>query len=128
MPHQVLLLLAAVDALLAVAAGAFGAHALKGIFNDYQMGIFHTAVEYQMWHALGLGLIAVIVGQIPNPRKLILAGWIMQAGIVLFSGSLYALALTGIKALGLITPAGGVAFLVAWGFLIVEIRANCSVK
>lgn len=128
MPHQVLLLLAALDALLAVAAGAFGAHALKGVFNDYQMGIFHTAVEYQMWHALGVGLIAVIVGQIPNPRKLILAGWIMQAGIVLFSGSLYALALTGIKVLGLITPAGGVAFLVAWGLVIHAIRTNGKVR
>jgi uncharacterized membrane protein YgdD (TMEM256/DUF423 family) len=85
------------------------------------MGIYHTAVEYQMWHALGLGLIAVLKGQMPEAGKLILAGWIMQVGILLFSGSLYALALTGFRMLGLMTPLGGIAFLVAWSLLIVEI-------
>jgi uncharacterized membrane protein YgdD (TMEM256/DUF423 family) len=121
MPHRLLLLLAALDALIAVLAGAFGAHGLKTVFDDYQMGIYHTAVEYQMWHALGLGLIAVLKGQMPEAGKLILAGWIMQVGILLFSGSLYALALTGFRMLGLMTPLGGIAFLVAWSLLIVEI-------
>jgi uncharacterized membrane protein YgdD (TMEM256/DUF423 family) len=123
MPHRSLLLLAALDALTGVMAGAFGAHALKTVLDDYRLGIYHTAVEYQMWHALGLGLIAILAGQMPTARYLVAAGWIMQAGILLFSGSLYALALTGITALGMITPAGGTAFIVAWGLLIRQVLA-----
>lgn len=121
MPNRSLLLLAALDALIAVLAGAFGAHGLKTVFDDYQMDIYRTAVEYQMWHALGLGLIALLNGSMPAAKNLALAGWIMQAGILLFSGSLYALALTRVKLLGLITPVGGTAFLVAWSLLILEI-------
>ncbi len=114
MPQRSFLVLAALNAFLAVAAGAFGAHGLKAVFSDYQMGIYRTAVDYQMWHALGLGLIAVVAGNRPGARDLMRAGGFMQAGILLFSGSLYALAFTGIRALGFITPFGGVCLLTAW--------------
>ena len=114
MPHSLFLLLAALDAFVGIAAGAFGAHALKAGFSAYQMDIYRTAVEYQMWHGLGLGLIAVIAGRMPASQRLVWAGWLMQVGIILFSGSLYVLALSGIRTWGMVTPFGGVAFLLAW--------------
>lgn len=107
--------LGALNALISVAAGAFGAHALKSRLDVYSQGIFETGARYQMYHALGLVLIGLFVGLRPaaqvNP-----AGWAMLAGIVLFSGSLYALALSGVKVLGAITPLGGVGFLIGWAW------------
>lgn len=120
MVHPTFLLLAALDAFLGVAAGAFGAHALKSGFSAYQLDIYRTAVEYQMWHALGLGLIAIVAGHDSKPSRLIWAGWLMQAGIILFSGSLYALAISGIRELGMVTPLGGMTFLLAWLLLGIE--------
>jgi uncharacterized membrane protein YgdD (TMEM256/DUF423 family) len=119
MYHRSFLFLAALCALLAVAAGAFGAHGLRGVLDEYRMGIYRTGVEYQMWHALGLGLVAVLAGQWPAARLLPVAGWLMFVGIVLFSGSLYLLAFTGARWLGMITPFGGTAFLGAWLLLAV---------
>lgn len=107
------LLPAAVFGFVGVAMGAFGAHGLKDVLSDYQLDIYKTAVNYQMWHALLLALIALL-----PPRKLLCwAGGCLIIGILLFSGSLYALAISGLRWLGMITPFGGVAFLLAWALL-----------
>jgi uncharacterized membrane protein YgdD (TMEM256/DUF423 family) len=103
----------AVSAFLAVAAGAFGAHALRGRLTPEALTIFETAARYQMYHALGLVAVGWAVARWPaSPASW--AGWLFVAGTVLFSGSLYALALSGMRWLGGITPIGGVAFLVGW--------------
>jgi uncharacterized membrane protein YgdD (TMEM256/DUF423 family) len=104
---------AAVFGFIGVAMGAFGAHGLKDILSDHLMEVYKTAVSYQMWHALALGLIATL----PPHKLLRWAGWLLVAGIALFSGSLYLLAILNIAWLGMITPFGGVAFLSAWGLL-----------
>lgn len=100
-------------AFFSVALGAFGAHGLKDILSAEHLSTYHTAVDYQMWHSIGLVLIGLLFQQ-NNSRLLIKAGWLMFAGIVVFSGSLYALSFTGIKILGAITPIGGILFLTAW--------------
>ena len=104
--------LGAGSALVAVAAGAFGAHALRARLAPHQLAAFETGARYQMFHALAMIAAALVAAKSP--------GWVFQAGIVLFSGSLYALALTDVKALGAITPIGGVAFLVGWIWLAVS--------
>jgi uncharacterized membrane protein YgdD (TMEM256/DUF423 family) len=101
----------AINGAIAVAAGAFAAHALKSRLDARALEVFETGARYQMYHALAI----VLCGLLAMARP----GWVMQVGIVLFSGSLYALALTGVKGLGAITPFGGVAFLVGWGWLAV---------
>jgi len=112
--QSVFLFLSAVCGLTGVAMGAFGAHGLKAILSAEMLAVYKTAVDYQMWHALGLGLIAVFRQQVPESALLKWAGWLMFAGIILFSGSLYLLAILNAKWLGMITPLGGVAFLAAW--------------
>lgn len=106
----------AIDAGLAVAAGAFGAHALRARLEPRALEIFETAARYQMYHGLAILLCAVVATG--GAR---VAGWIMQAGILLFCGSLYALALSDLKWLGAITPVGGLAFLVGWGCLAISV-------
>jgi len=117
--HPLFLLLSTISAFLAVAFGAFGAHGLKAILSPDMLAIYKTAVNYQMWHALGLGIIALLTHINSSSRLLHYAGWLMFAGIVLFSGSLYILSLSGLKWLGMITPLGGVCFLAAWLLLII---------
>ncbi len=97
-----------------VILGAFGAHGLKSRITPDLLAVYQTGVEYHMYHGLGVILIALLAYQFPQASGLLVAGWIMVAGVVVFSGSLYVLALTGIRALGAITPLGGVAFIVAW--------------
>ncbi len=106
----------AINMFIAVAAGAFGAHALKQSLSPEMLNIWHTAANYQMMHALGLIAIALLMPRF-NQVLLKRAGLIMLIGILIFSGSLYALALSGIHILGAITPIGGVAFLLAWVML-----------
>jgi uncharacterized membrane protein YgdD (TMEM256/DUF423 family) len=105
--------LGALSALLGIAAGAFGAHGLRGTLSSEALAVFETAVRYQMYHALALFAVAWATtrwqGALPN-----WAGWLFVVGSLLFSGSLYALALTGMRWLGAITPLGGLAFLVGW--------------
>jgi uncharacterized membrane protein YgdD (TMEM256/DUF423 family) len=108
-------------ALAAVALGAFGAHALKGRLSPEMLAVWHTAVEYHLFHALGLLAVGLLAAQLPASALLKWSGWLMLAGIVLFSGSLYALALTGVRWLGAVTPAGGTALLAAWALLVVAI-------
>lgn len=107
-------------AMLAVLIGAFAAHGLKQVLDAYSLGLIETAARYQMYHALAL-LIAAVFSTIPQfpTRCLKLAAIAFTLGIVLFSGSLYLLALSGIKWLGAITPLGGVAFILGWLALIV---------
>ena len=116
---HVLIAAGAVNAAVAVGCGAFAAHGLRERLAPRALEIFETGARYQMYQALGMLLCAVIAigGGIAGART---AGWIMQAGIVLFSGSLYALALTDIKVLGAITPIGGLAFLAGWIWLAVS--------
>lgn len=108
-------------ALVAVALGAFGAHALKGRLSPELLTVWHTAVEYHLFHALGLLAVGLVAAQLAESTLLKWSGWLMLAGIVLFSGSLYALALTGVRWLGAVTPAGGTAFLAAWALFVIAI-------
>jgi uncharacterized membrane protein YgdD (TMEM256/DUF423 family) len=98
---------------LAVALGAFGAHALKGKLEPDMLAVFEAGVRYQMYHALALLVVGWACAHWTSPA-MTAAGWLFVAGTVLFSGSLYALALSGIKVLGAITPFGGVCFLAGW--------------
>lgn len=109
----------ALNAFLAVAMGAFAAHKLKAILSVHYLSVFHTAADYQFYHALGLILTGIIYQQRAS-RHTARAGWLMLGGIILFSGSLYILALSGIKSLGMITPLGGLCFLSAWLMLAFE--------
>ena len=108
--------LGAVLAGLAVAAGAFGAHGLRDRLAPDMLAVFETAARYQMYHALGLVAVAWVTTRWPDASAG-LAGWLFVAGIVLFSGSLYVLALSGVRWLGAITPFGGLCFLAGWGVL-----------
>ena len=109
------LALGALSAGISVAAGAFGAHALKARLAPDLLAIFETGARYQMYHALGLVAAAWAGSRGPAAHGAASwAGWLFVAGTVLFTGSLYALALTGVRALGAVTPFGGVAFLAGW--------------
>jgi len=96
-----------------VAAGAFGAHALKGIVDAPMLQVFDTAIRYQMYHAFGLCIVSWAIERYPMQR-LEQAGWLFTVGIILFSGSLYVVSLAGVRWMGAMTPIGGVAFLAGW--------------
>ncbi len=116
---MIFLISGAVFAFLSVALGAFGAHALRDSFGEYQRGIFQTAVQYQMFHSLAL----LFVGLAQNYWKqaeFAFSGWAFIFGILVFSGSLYLLAITGNRWLGAVTPLGGLAFLAGWGWLVYQ--------
>ena len=110
----------AVHGFLAVSLGAFGAHALENVLDDYGQGIWDTAVQYQMFHAAALVLIGILMSAklFGETKQLKTAMICMNAGIFFFSGSLFVLALSGIKVLGAITPVGGVLFLIGWAMVI----------
>jgi uncharacterized membrane protein YgdD (TMEM256/DUF423 family) len=114
------IVMGAVSAFLSVAAGAFGGHTLKERLPADLLAIFEIAARYHMYHSLGLIAIGLVAQLRPSPM-LSGAGWSMFAGIVLFSGSLYALALTGIRVLGAITPLGGLGFMAGWALLAVAV-------
>ena len=114
MSARLALILAALLLFAAVAAGAFGAHALKTKIAPEMMAVYQTAVQYHFWHGLGLLAVAVLITQRPASGTLGIAAWLLVAGVLLFSGSLYALALTGVRGFGAVTPVGGVALLAAW--------------
>src|SRR4051812_21364395 len=97
---------------LGVAGGAFGAHALRGRLSPEMLAVFETGVRYQMYHALALLIVSAAVGHAGSARLLMISGWSFVLGVVLFSGSLYALALSGITTLGAVTPLGGLLFLI----------------
>jgi len=109
--------LASFSAMLAVAFGAFGAHALQNRLDEYSLGVFETAVQYHFIHSLALLAVGIVALSQPHTVLLKSAGWMFFLGILVFSGSLYCLSLTGIKWLGAITPLGGLAFIAGWACL-----------
>ncbi len=112
-------------ALLAVMAGAFGAHGLRGLVSERGLEVFQTAVSYQMYHSIALVLVAVLSGLGLSRKLLRWAAGFYLAGILLFSGSLYLLVLTGIRWIGPVTPLGGVCFMVGWALLVISaLRRN----
>lgn len=106
---------------LAVGMGAFGAHGLRNRLDAYSMSVYEKAVLYHFVHALGILIVAVLAR---TPALTLAAqsrvAWLLFAGIILFSGSLYALAISGVRALGAITPIGGIAFIIGWVVLAYE--------
>lgn len=119
MLSQKWLVIGALNGFVAVAAGAFGAHALKARLEPNDLATFEVGVRYQMYHALALVGVAALASRRPG-RAIAAAGFCFLLGIVLFSGSLYGLSLLGWKWLGPITPLGGVAFLIGWAMLMVR--------
>jgi uncharacterized membrane protein YgdD (TMEM256/DUF423 family) len=112
---KLFLVLGALAGAAGVALGAFGAHALKARLTPDQLAVWQTAVQYHFWHALALVAIGIIISAaLPGSTTLRWAGWLMVAGLVLFSGSLYVLVLSGARWLGAVTPLGGAAWIAAW--------------
>ena len=111
---KLFLVIGAIAMLAAVALGAFGAHALKSQLAPDLLAVYRTGVEYHFYHALGLLAVGLTAQRLPDSNWLRASGWLMLAGIVIFSGSLYLLAVTGVRAFGAVTPVGGVAFMLAW--------------
>jgi uncharacterized membrane protein YgdD (TMEM256/DUF423 family) len=109
--------LASLSGMFAVILGAFGAHALRGRLEDYQLRVYETAVQYHFYHSLALLAVGLIALSHPQTALLKSAGWLFFLGILVFSGSLYLLAVTGTKWLGAITPLGGLAFMAGWASL-----------
>lgn len=114
---KIYLIVGTASAMLAVILGAFAAHGLKNQLSESLIGVFQTGVQYQMYHSLGLILLVLTAQFMPSPQLVWSAGF-MSAGIVLFSGSLYLLAITGIKWFGPVTPLGGLCFIIAWALFI----------
>ena len=110
------MLIGVVAAFIGVGFGAFGAHTLRGRTSPEMLAVFETGVRYQMYHALAILITALALSRLDAPL-IRWAGWLFTAGIVIFSGSLYALVLTGTSSLGAITPFGGIAFLAGWACL-----------
>src|SRR5262245_22130584 len=110
---RLFVVLGALSAVVAVGLGAFGAHGLRGKLSDDLLGVFETGVRYQMYHALGLLACGWAVTRWPS-SAVTAAGWLFVGGTLVFSGSLYALALSGQRWLGAVTPLGGLAFLAGW--------------
>ena len=115
--HKNFLLIAAIFGFLGVAFGAFGAHGLRSRLSPEMLAVFEIGVRYQMYHVFALLAVAAAIGHFGQVRLLTIAGWSFIAGILIFSGSLYALALTGTGMLGAITPIGGLGFLIGWACL-----------
>jgi uncharacterized membrane protein YgdD (TMEM256/DUF423 family) len=122
---KILLSLAACSAMISVVLGAFAAHGLKSKLSETLLNTFQTGVQYQMYHSLALILLAILYRQMPQSLLFYSAGF-MFAGIILFSGSLYMLALTQIKWFGPITPIGGVCFIVGWALLVAAALKGAS--
>jgi uncharacterized membrane protein YgdD (TMEM256/DUF423 family) len=111
------MLVGGVTALIGVAFGAFGAHGLRSRTTPEMLAVFETGVRYQMYHAFAILIVAIALTRLDAPL-IRAAGWLFTAGIVFFSGSLYAIVLTGTPGLGAITPIGGLLFLAGWGCLV----------
>lgn len=114
---QLILITSAIFGLLGVALGAFGAHGLKKILSSDMLTIWHTAVEYQFYHTFAIALTGVLMLLLPQATLLRFSALAFIIGTVIFSGSLYTLALTNIRWLGAITPIGGVALIIGWFLL-----------
>ena len=118
---KILLALGSLNAALAVLLGAFGAHALKDRLDESMMNVYQTAIQYHFYHALGLVLVGILALHFPSSSLLRWSGTALIAGILLFSGSLYLLAISNVRWLGMITPIGGMAFVTGWVLLLVAV-------
>jgi uncharacterized membrane protein YgdD (TMEM256/DUF423 family) len=117
---QIFFTIAAIFGGLSVAAGAFGAHALGEKVSERMLEIFDPGARYQLYHALALLLVAILISRVETPpTTLFISGWLFIIGVTIFSGSLYVLSLTGIKSLGAITPLGGLSLMAGWAALAV---------
>ncbi|MDQ0297680.1 uncharacterized membrane protein YgdD (TMEM256/DUF423 family) [Salibacterium salarium] len=118
---KVFVILGAINAAVAVGFGAFGAHGLEGKLSDRLMEVYQTGVQYHIMHALGLLAIGLVAAYVGGSASLSWAGWLLFTGIIVFSGSLYTMAFTGISWLGAITPIGGTAFIAGWIMLVIAV-------
>ncbi|PTX58904.1 uncharacterized membrane protein YgdD (TMEM256/DUF423 family) [Melghirimyces profundicolus] len=114
---KVFILLGAVNMFLSIALGAFGAHGLEGKVSERMLANWQTGAQYHMAHALGLLFVGLLLGKIGTSSLVTGGGWLLVAGIILFSGSLYVMALTNVTKWGMITPIGGLAFLIGWALI-----------
>ena len=112
-----LLALGFIGAMLSVALGAFGAHALEAQLSAKMLAVYQTGVQYQFYHSLGLVCVGSVALRMPDAALVHWGGWLMAGGVVLFSGSLYGLSLASVSWLGMVTPAGGVMLILAWALL-----------
>ena len=122
---KLFLIFGSINAATAVSMGAFGAHSLKTKITEDMLYVFQTAVQYHFYHSLGLMIIGVLAIYIKSEKYLSIAGWIMFIGIMLFSGSLYILSTTTTRWIAVITPFGGIAFIISWVFITITIW-KCS--
>ncbi|MFW5844681.1 MAG: DUF423 domain-containing protein [Planctomycetota bacterium] len=109
-----LIVIAALLAAVAIAAGAFGAHVLRDSLEPRQLDAFRTGADYQLLHAVALLVLGLLATRLPQPARLLRPAWLLLIGILLFSGSLYILVLSGIRAIGMATPLGGSLLIIAW--------------
>ncbi|MCW9707070.1 DUF423 domain-containing protein [Fodinibius salsisoli] len=112
--HKIFLFIGSIAMALAVTLGAFGAHGLKKTLSEEMLTIFETGVSYHFYHAIGLLIVGVAARFLPASSLLSWSGWLMVAGILIFSGSLYLLSISGIRWLGAVTPVGGLCFIASW--------------
>ena len=115
------LILGGLNATLVVSLGAFGAHGLKARLSAEWLAVYQTGIHYHLFHALGLLVVGLVAMQLPASAYLRWSGWMMLAGIVLFSGSLYVLSISGLRWLGMVTPFGGMAFIAAWVLFVLAV-------
>ncbi len=123
-----LLMIAAISGSLAVAIGAFGAHGLKDHLTEELMAVYQTGVQYHFYHSLALLFVGGFLLQYPQVSLLNWSGYLFIAGLLIFSGSLYMLALTGARGWGAVTPFGGLAFIAGWLMLVLAIYRNIGVS
>ncbi len=121
---KLFLILGGINAALVVMLGAFGAHGLKAKLTAEMLAVYQTGVHYHLFHALGLLAIGIVATQIADSVWLKWSGWLMLLGIILFSGSLYVLSVSGLRWLGMVTPFGGVAFIAAWIVFVIAIAKS----
>jgi uncharacterized membrane protein YgdD (TMEM256/DUF423 family) len=121
---KLFLILGGINAALVVMLGAFGAHGLKARLTAEMLAVYQTAVHYHLFHALGLLAVGLVASQIADSVWLKWSGWLMLAGIILFSGSLYVLSVSGMRWLGMVTPFGGVAFIAAWIVFVIAVARS----
>lgn len=125
---KLFLILGTVNASVVVVMGAFGAHSLKTKISGDMLSVFQTAAQYHFYHSLGLMIIGILAIFFKSEKYLRIAGWMMFTGIILFSGSLYVLSITSTRWVGIITPFGGIAFIISWVFVAISVWNRSSIN
>ena len=118
---KLFLILGGLNAAFVVLLGAFGAHGLKERLTAEMLAVYQTGIHYHLFHALGLLVVGLVALHLPASAYLKWSGWLMLAGIVLFSGSLYVLSISGLRWLGMVTPLGGLSFILAWALFVIAV-------